>query len=387
MIVALIGSSMLKPGARFPKPCHFSLARRNQSSRLMPSAERRSGPQTLNHQSLPHSSSTLRMARRKSSASISDSSTSAVPPGGSIIAADTSQERDDRVLRRRRRVHQVGLVEAVAVELLRVRILHDDLRRLRDARQQLVRRVRRKDQRLLAARPIVADRVHVAIELMEGGVRQPRLVEVQRLDTVAQGLLEHLDVIGDAVVGALGQRQDPGLLVLRSAGEGIGLDALADVLRPELLSNEADDAQVIARRQQEHGIAASHSDRVQDRFMAVTVDHDDVIWRHGGVPHDFVSRRRAIGDKVTMVRVEDAGRVTLGSEYRSSVVEELTQFIHRIAHVGTQHVFTEELVEHLSHGALEKRDTPECPGQCHEYLPSCAYSPSARKNGGASESR
>jgi hypothetical protein len=58
----------------------------------MPSSARSSGPQTLNHQSAPHSSSTLRMARRKSSASAIDSSTSAVPPGGSIIAAATSQE-------------------------------------------------------------------------------------------------------------------------------------------------------------------------------------------------------------------------------------------------------------------------------------------------------
>src|SRR6266536_3607152 len=91
--VALIGSSMLKPVARLPKPCHLSLARSIQSSRLpIPSAARLDGPQTLNHQSLPHSSSTLRIARRKSSASMIDSSTSAVPPGGSIIAAETSHD-------------------------------------------------------------------------------------------------------------------------------------------------------------------------------------------------------------------------------------------------------------------------------------------------------
>jgi hypothetical protein len=58
----------------------------------MPSVATLSGPQTLNHQSLPHSWSTFRIARRKSSASRIDSSTSAVPPGGSIIAAATSQD-------------------------------------------------------------------------------------------------------------------------------------------------------------------------------------------------------------------------------------------------------------------------------------------------------
>ena len=91
--VALIGSRIVNPAARLPKPCHFSFARNSQSSRLpMPSGARRSGPHTLNHQSLPHSSSTLRIARRRSSASMIDSSTSAVPPGGSIIAADTSHD-------------------------------------------------------------------------------------------------------------------------------------------------------------------------------------------------------------------------------------------------------------------------------------------------------
>ena len=91
--VALIGSSMLKPSARSPKPCQRSFDLSIQSSRLpMPSAASRSGPQTLNHHESPYSSSTLRIARRKSSASMIDSSTSAVPPGGSIIAAATSQD-------------------------------------------------------------------------------------------------------------------------------------------------------------------------------------------------------------------------------------------------------------------------------------------------------
>ncbi|MBV6476100.1 MAG: hypothetical protein MOGDAGHF_01680 [Rhodocyclaceae bacterium] len=91
--VALIGSSMLKPGARSPKPCQRSPGFNIQASRSsMPSSERSSGPHTLNHQSAPNSSSTLRMARRKSSASAMDSSTRAVPPGSSIIAAATSQE-------------------------------------------------------------------------------------------------------------------------------------------------------------------------------------------------------------------------------------------------------------------------------------------------------
>src|SRR3546814_7922790 len=46
--VALIGSSILKPSARSPKPCHSSPDSSSQSSRLpMPSDTRRLGPHTL----------------------------------------------------------------------------------------------------------------------------------------------------------------------------------------------------------------------------------------------------------------------------------------------------------------------------------------------------
>ncbi len=31
------------------------------------------------------------------------------------------------------------------------------------------------------------------------------------------------------------------------------------------------------------------------------------------------------------------------------------EFVHRVAHVGAQHVLAEELVEHLAHRALQKR--------------------------------
>src|SRR6185436_6392891 len=93
MTVALIGSSMLKPGARSPKPCQRSLDLSIQSSRLpIPSSTSCSGPHTLNHHELPNSASILRIARRKSIASSIDSSTSALPPGGSIIAAATSHD-------------------------------------------------------------------------------------------------------------------------------------------------------------------------------------------------------------------------------------------------------------------------------------------------------
>jgi hypothetical protein len=40
--------------------------------------------------------------------------------------------------------------------------------------------------------------------------------------------------------------------------------------------------------------------------------------------------------------------------HRAGVVEQLAEFLHRVAHVGAQHVLAEELVEHLPHRALQE---------------------------------
>ena len=55
-------------------------------------------------------------------------------------------------------MHQVGFIEEVPVELARLGILHQDLRRLRQAGEQLVRRVRGEDQAVLGARPVAPQR-------------------------------------------------------------------------------------------------------------------------------------------------------------------------------------------------------------------------------------
>lgn len=153
-------------------------------------------------------------------------------------------------------MHQVGFVEHIAVQPARLRLLHDDLRGLRNAGQQLVRGVGGEDHGVLAARTVLADGMHVLVVLVESRVRQPRLVEMQRVHIAAQLFLDHLDVVDHAVVGALRQRQDARILVDGLARERIGLDLLADVLRIELFQRDgADDAQVVARGAQEHRMA------------------------------------------------------------------------------------------------------------------------------------
>ena len=271
--------------------------------------------------------------------------------------------RDDRVLRRRRRVHQVRLVEDVAVEFPRLRLLHDDLRCLRNAGQQLVRRVRREDQRVLAARPILADRVHVLVEVVESGVRQPRFIEMQRLDAAVQRVLQHLHVIGDAVIGALRERQDPRLLVFCRARERVGFDSLADVVRVKRRQRDrTDDTEMIACRRQEHRDRSGHRDRVQDRDVAVAVDDRDVAGCDVCVPDHLVRRRRAVGDEEAVIGVEDPCRISFGGRDRPRMIEQLSELVDRIADVGAQHVLAEELMEHLADRAFEERDAARVAG-------------------------
>lgn len=259
-------------------------------------------------------------------------------------------------------MHQVGLVEEVAVQLAALGLLHDDLRGLRDAGQQLVRGVRGEHHGVLAARAVRADRVHVAVVLVEGRVRQPGLVEMQRVDVGAQLFLDHLDVVDDAVIGALRQREDARLLVQRLARERVGLDLAADVFRVEFVERDrSDDAQVVARGAQEHRDRAGHGDGVQDRLVAVAVHHHHVAGGHVGMPDDLVRRRGAVGDEEAVVGMENARGIQLGLGHRAGVVQQLAQLVDRVADVGAQHVLAEELVEHLAHRALEERHAARVP--------------------------
>ena len=53
-----------------------------------------------------------------------------------------------------------------------------------------------------------------------------------------------------------------------------------------------------------------------------------------------------------MIRMKNSRRIEFGLCNRAGVVQQLAQFIDGITHVGTQHVFAKELMEHLSDGAL-----------------------------------
>jgi hypothetical protein len=62
-----------------------------------------------------------------------------------------------------------------------------------------------------------------------------------------------------------------------------------------------------------------------------------------------------------VIGIENARRVGFAGSDRAGVVKQLTELLDRIAHVGTQHVFAEELVKHLPDRALEKRHAAAVP--------------------------
>ena len=208
-------------------------------------------------------------------------------------------------------------------------------------------------------------RVEGAVEVVEGGVRQPRFVEVQGVEVAVERVLDRLGVVEHAVVGALRQRQDARLHLGRidAREQRVGGDLGADRLGRELLlRNRADDAVVVARRPQEHRHRAGHDDGVQDRLVAVAVDHHHVARRDRVVPDHLVAGAGAVGDEEAVVGVEDARRVALACRHRAGVVEQLAELVDGVADVGAQHVLAEELVEHPADRALQEGDAARVAG-------------------------
>jgi hypothetical protein len=242
-MVDLIGSSMLKPSARSPKPCQlrgdFLVLRLALLLALhdpvfgaadafvdeLLGAPDLEPPLVLAELFLDLAHGAAEVERFEDAFFHQRGAAGRLHHGGGHVAA-----RDDRVLRAGRRVHQVGLVEEVAVERAILRVLHQHVAGLADAGQQLVRGLRGEHQRVLGAHAALAHRVVGAVERVEGGVRQPGLVEVQRVDVAVEHVLDGLGVVDHAVVGRLRERHHARLDLLgvdvgqQRVGLDLGLD-------------------------------------------------------------------------------------------------------------------------------------------------------------------
>jgi hypothetical protein len=153
-----------------------------------------------------------------------------------------------------------------------------------------VGRLRGEDHGRLQTRPVLADGVHLVIEGMKGGMRQPGLIEVQVLDVFAKHLLDRLDVVEHAVIGGLCDGHHLRLDIL-ALDEGVGLDLSADALDAEFLSrNRPDDAQMIAGGLQKDRYRAGHHDGMQHALVAVAINQHHIVGGHRGMPDDLVGR-------------------------------------------------------------------------------------------------
>ena len=229
---------------------------------------------------------------------------------------------------------------------------------LADAGEQLVDGLGRVDHRLFGTLTLFAHGVEVAVEAVEGRVRQPSFVEVQVGHVAVEHLLDGLGVVKHAVVGGLREREHARLhgSGVHTREQRVGADFFLDRLDGEFaLRNRADDAEVVARGLQKHGNRPGHDDAVQDGLVAVAVHHHHVARRHRVVPHHLVGGAGPVGHKEAVVGVENARGVALGRTNRTVVVEQLAELFHRVAHVGAQHVLAIKLVVHLTDGALQKR--------------------------------
>ena len=67
--------------------------------------------------------------------------------------------------------------------------------------------------------------MHVFIEGVEGRMRQPCLIKMQRIHPTVQHVFNHFDVIDDAVIGTLRQRHHAWYSVF-IFNKGVGIDFL-----------------------------------------------------------------------------------------------------------------------------------------------------------------
>ena len=150
---------------------------------------------------------------------------------------------------------------------------------------------------------------------------QPCLIEMQGIHPTVEHVFNHFDVVDDAVVGTLRQRHHAGYGVF-IFNKGVGVNFLFDVCPLEFFFwNRANNAQVVARWHQENRNRAHHRDRVNHRFMAVTVNQNNIARGNRGVPNNLVGGRCAIGHKKQVIGIENSGSIAFTGKHWAGMVE------------------------------------------------------------------
>jgi len=145
----------------------------------------------------------------------------------------------------------------------------------------------------------------LAVGRREAGEAEPGLVpQEHQVGLEGEALLHHsLDVVDDAVEGAVGEQQHLHALELAGAPEGqqLPLDLLE---RHRAVHGEFRQRIGI---EIDHLCAAQHQ-AVMVRLVAIAVDQHDVARPHQGLDDDLVAGRGAVGGEEGLARAERAGR-------------------------------------------------------------------------------
>ena len=102
----------------------------------------------------------------------------------------------------------------------------------------------------------------------------------------------------------------------------IDVDFLLDVFPGKFaLRYRAYDTEMVARGHQKYWHGTGHDDGVQYGFMAIAIDDDDVTWGYRAVPNHFVGGGGAVGDKIQVVAIVNAGGIAFGGCNWAGVVQ------------------------------------------------------------------
>ena len=262
---------------------------------------------------------------------------------------------------------EAAMLDAPALAL-DVAVAHVDLRRLGEARELLVGRLRGDDAGRVGVELREPHGEAAGIERVELHEARPCLVEQDVVAQVADLLDDALGVVDRAVIGALLDHRDaerplapPRLLV---GDERMGADLLADALLVERLGVDRADQPVgvAVGLEKDRNAAADEQRAMMRRLVVVAVEQDEVALPDQRRQHDLVRRRGAVEDEIGLLGAEDRGGLLLRPERRTLVHQEVAELEHGVVEVVAKHRLAEMIDEDAADRAAVVEHAAIVPG-------------------------
>src|SRR5579863_594366 len=229
-----------------------------------------------------------------------------------------------------------------------------DLRRLREAGELLMRRLRRDDPRRVRAEIFEAHRKTPRIERVEFHETGPGLVEEDVVAKLADPLDDHVGAEDRAVIGALFDDADaerplasPGLLMFdqrRSA------DRLANrfFVKEAAIDRADQPMRVAVSRQEDRNAAAEEQGAMMRRLVIVAIKQHEIVLGDEGGKHDLVGGRGAVENEVGLLGAENRRGLFLRLQGGTFMREEIAELENRIVEIVAKHRLAEMLHENAA---------------------------------------